>query len=240
VPVINANTGIVTQINVFTVPEGGQQALIEFLAEAAKFASTTPGWISASVHHSRDGTRVVNYAHSESLEAAKSIIDRLREAGLLERNKALGEAHPAPVRRGVHARTLAPCDDVPVRSFHAGSNRTLRSAHDRMSRRSLQTSPSGVLTCGAILRRPRVTSRAPARVPQEQRKSDHRDDSTEGRCLPQSSGRTELTRETWARCPRSMPPNSAHRRIHDHAPSLSSRAQFRAFPVRAALGSPWV
>lgn len=39
-PVINANTGIVTQINVFTVPEGGQQALIEFLAEAAKFAST--------------------------------------------------------------------------------------------------------------------------------------------------------------------------------------------------------
>jgi antibiotic biosynthesis monooxygenase (ABM) superfamily enzyme len=94
VPVINANTGIVTQINVFTVPEGGQQALIEFLAEAAKFASTTPGWISASVHRSRDGTRVVNYAQSESLEAAKRIIDRLREAGWLERNKALGDAHP--------------------------------------------------------------------------------------------------------------------------------------------------
>jgi hypothetical protein len=32
VPVINANTGIITQINVFTVPEGGQQALIEYLA----------------------------------------------------------------------------------------------------------------------------------------------------------------------------------------------------------------
>jgi hypothetical protein len=94
VPVINANTGIVTQINVFTVPEGGQQALVELLAEAAKFASTTPGWISASVHVSRDGTRVVNYAQSESLEAAKRIIDRLREAGWLERNKALGEAHP--------------------------------------------------------------------------------------------------------------------------------------------------
>jgi hypothetical protein len=50
VPVIKANLGIVTQINVFTVPEGGQQALIEFLAEAAKFASSVPGWISASVH----------------------------------------------------------------------------------------------------------------------------------------------------------------------------------------------
>jgi heme-degrading monooxygenase HmoA len=94
VPVIKANTGIVTQINVFTVPEGGQQALIEFLVEAAKFASTVPGWISASVHRSRDGTRVVNYAQSESLEAAKRVIDHLREAGWLERNKALGEAHP--------------------------------------------------------------------------------------------------------------------------------------------------
>jgi hypothetical protein len=96
VPVINANTGIVTQINVFTVPEGGQPALmlIEFLADAARFASTIPGWISASVHRSRDGLRVVNYAQSENLEAANRIIGRLREAGWLDRNKALGEAHP--------------------------------------------------------------------------------------------------------------------------------------------------
>jgi antibiotic biosynthesis monooxygenase (ABM) superfamily enzyme len=94
VPTINANTEVVTQINVFTVPEGGQQALIDFLKEAAKFASTTPGWLSASVHRSRDGTRVVNYAQSENLEAAQRIIDRLRKAGWLEHNKILGEAHP--------------------------------------------------------------------------------------------------------------------------------------------------
>jgi hypothetical protein len=94
VPTINANTGVVTQINVFTVPEGGQKALVDFLKEAAKFASTTPGWLSASVHCCRDGTRVVNYAQSESLEAAQRIIERLRKGGWLERNKALGEAHP--------------------------------------------------------------------------------------------------------------------------------------------------
>jgi hypothetical protein len=94
VPVIKANLGIVTQINVFTVPEGGQQALIEFLAEAANFASSVPGWISASVHRSRDGTRVVNYAQSESLEAAERITCRLRDAGWLDRNRALGQAHP--------------------------------------------------------------------------------------------------------------------------------------------------
>jgi len=93
-PTINANAAIVTQINVFTVPEGGQQALIDCLQEAAKFASSTPGWLSASVHRSHDGTRVVNYAQSENLEAAQRIINRLREGGWLERNKGLGEAHP--------------------------------------------------------------------------------------------------------------------------------------------------
>ena len=93
-PMIKANTGIITQINVFTVPEGGQQELINHLVESAAFASTTPGWLSASIHRSRDGTRVVNYAQSESPEAAERIIARLREGGWLERNKALGEAHP--------------------------------------------------------------------------------------------------------------------------------------------------
>jgi hypothetical protein len=94
VPSIIANTSVVTQINIFTVPEGGQQPLIELLIEAAKYASTTPGWLSASVHRSRDGTRVANYAQSESIEAALRVIDRLRAGGWLERNKAFGEAHP--------------------------------------------------------------------------------------------------------------------------------------------------
>ncbi|HEV7418881.1 MAG TPA: antibiotic biosynthesis monooxygenase [Mycobacterium sp.] len=93
-PTIKANTQIVTQINVFTVPNGGQQALIDFLIEAATFASTTPGWISASIHRSIDGTRVVNYAQSESPEAAQRIIERLRKEGWLDRNKSLGKADP--------------------------------------------------------------------------------------------------------------------------------------------------
>ena len=93
-PIIRANAGIVTQINVFTVPEGGQQALTDLLCESARFASETPGWLSASIHQSRDGTRVVNYAQSENLHAAQAVIDRLRRSGFLDRNKALGEAHP--------------------------------------------------------------------------------------------------------------------------------------------------
>ena len=93
-PIIRANAGIVTQINTFTVPEGGQQALIDLLTESAKFARETQGWLSASLHKSRDGTRVVNYAQSENEEVAQRVIERLRHAGFLDRNKALGTAHP--------------------------------------------------------------------------------------------------------------------------------------------------
>ena len=77
-PIIRANAGIITQINVFTVAEGGQQALSDLLSESARFAKETPGWLSASLHRSRDGTRVVNYAQSESVEAARAVIGRLR------------------------------------------------------------------------------------------------------------------------------------------------------------------
>jgi Antibiotic biosynthesis monooxygenase len=94
VPLITANTGIITQINVFTVPKGEQQPLIDLLAESARYVSDTPGWLSASLHRSRDGTRVANYAQSQSPETAKLIIDRLRDAGFLERTAALGQANP--------------------------------------------------------------------------------------------------------------------------------------------------
>ena len=93
-PFIQIDRGIVTQINVFTVSQGGQQALIDHLAAAATFASTTEGWLSASLHRSLDGSRVVNYAQTDSLEAAQAVIVRLAEAGYLERNKAFGEPHP--------------------------------------------------------------------------------------------------------------------------------------------------
>jgi antibiotic biosynthesis monooxygenase (ABM) superfamily enzyme len=92
--IIRANDGVITQINVFTVVPEKQQELIALLADAAAFASGVPGWVSASVHRSLDGTKVVNYAQSRDLNSAQNIINALREAGWLDRNKALGEAHP--------------------------------------------------------------------------------------------------------------------------------------------------
>lgn len=93
-PIIKAGTPIVTQINVFTVPNGQQQPLIDYLSEAAKVARDIDGWLSASLHRSLDGTRVVNYAQSADQAAAQRIIERLKTKGLLEGNRAYGEAHP--------------------------------------------------------------------------------------------------------------------------------------------------
>lgn len=93
-PIIRANTSIITQINVFTVPAGQQQPLIDYLTQAAMVAREVDGWISASLHRSLDGTRVVNYAQSRDRDSAQRVIEHLKAKGLLGGNKAFGEAHP--------------------------------------------------------------------------------------------------------------------------------------------------
>ncbi|MFE3054834.1 antibiotic biosynthesis monooxygenase family protein [Nocardia sp. NPDC059239] len=92
-PIIRVD-GTVTQINVFTVDPGQQQPLIDYLARAAQVASEVPGWISASLHRSLDGTRVVNYAQSEDIDAARRVIEHLTNEGLIQGNKAFGNAGP--------------------------------------------------------------------------------------------------------------------------------------------------
>jgi quinol monooxygenase YgiN len=56
-------TDQVTLVNVFTVAPEHQNALVEALEEATRSIFTkVPGFISANLHVSLDGTRVVNYA----------------------------------------------------------------------------------------------------------------------------------------------------------------------------------
>jgi len=93
-PVIMADTGIITQINVFTVPPGEQRPLIAYLSQAAQIAREVEGWVSASLHRSLDGTRVVNYAQSADLVAARRVFEHLQRKGVIEGNKRYGEAHP--------------------------------------------------------------------------------------------------------------------------------------------------
>ena len=95
-PKIVAGNGIVTQVNVFTSAPNQQQALIELLIEAANWSRPTPGSMSASLHRSLDGTRVVNYAQCRDMASWEAVMERLKAGNFLERNKRLGTAAPGP------------------------------------------------------------------------------------------------------------------------------------------------
>ncbi|TCV97429.1 antibiotic biosynthesis monooxygenase [Luteibacter rhizovicinus] len=94
-PIIQAQMGVITQINTFVVPSPEAQAsLIELLREAATSCRSVPGWMSASLHRSLDGTRVVNYAQAENEQAMRQVFEHLQARGFIQRNAAFGEAHP--------------------------------------------------------------------------------------------------------------------------------------------------
>ena len=59
----------VTFINVFTVTQANQQRLIDLLTRATDgFVNRAPGFISATLHRSLDGTKVAMYARWRSME----------------------------------------------------------------------------------------------------------------------------------------------------------------------------
>jgi hypothetical protein len=93
-PSIESGRGIVTHINVFTVPRDKQQALVDSLIETVNVARNVPGWLSASVHRSFDGTQVVNYVQFESHAAAQAVLQQLAAGGYLKRNTELGTVAP--------------------------------------------------------------------------------------------------------------------------------------------------
>ncbi len=66
---IAENTGLVTLINVFTVDPSNQQELLDLLARATDTSvRDMPGFISAALHRSVDGTKVTMYAQWQSAE----------------------------------------------------------------------------------------------------------------------------------------------------------------------------
>ncbi|MER7764537.1 antibiotic biosynthesis monooxygenase family protein [Streptomyces sp. NPDC097619] len=66
---IDSTRPVATLINVFTVPPGRQQELIELLAHATETTMKhRPGFICANFHASQDGERVINYAQWETEE----------------------------------------------------------------------------------------------------------------------------------------------------------------------------
>ncbi len=66
---IAENTGFVTLINVFSVEPAKQSELVTLLARATDTSVRhVPGFVSAALHRSVDGTKVTMYAQWESAE----------------------------------------------------------------------------------------------------------------------------------------------------------------------------
>jgi len=93
-PTIDADNGVVTHINVFTVSREKQQLLVDSLVETVNAAKSVPGWLSAGIHRSFDGTHVVNYVQFESHAAADAVLKHLIAGGYIKRNTDLGTVAP--------------------------------------------------------------------------------------------------------------------------------------------------
>jgi quinol monooxygenase YgiN len=66
---ISAKSSVLTLINVFKVEPENQQRLIELLTEATEASvRQAPGFVSASLHRSTDGTKVTMYAQWRSID----------------------------------------------------------------------------------------------------------------------------------------------------------------------------
>lgn len=64
---------LVTLLNVFTVEPEHQQRLVDIFVEAGEAMTKKPGFISAKIHRSLDGTRVINYVQWRSKEDLEAI-----------------------------------------------------------------------------------------------------------------------------------------------------------------------
>ena len=73
---ITQDADVVTLINVFAVEPRDQHRLVEELVKATQSTlNQFPGFISANIHRSLDGTRVVNYAQWESREKYEAMLE---------------------------------------------------------------------------------------------------------------------------------------------------------------------
>lgn len=73
---ITTDQDIVTLINVFTVTPEVQQQLAHLLVEATEQVMRhRPGFVSANIHTSLDGSRVVNYAQWRTAEDFEAMLN---------------------------------------------------------------------------------------------------------------------------------------------------------------------
>ena len=86
---------LLTLVNVFTVEPAKQQELVAVLVEATeKTMRHLPGFISANIHRSLDGKRVVNYAQWKDLAAFEAMRKNPEAAPHMKAAAALATFEP--------------------------------------------------------------------------------------------------------------------------------------------------
>ena len=92
---ISKSNKLVTLINVFTGAPSHQQEVVDLLAHAtATSVRHAPGFISASLHRSLDGTRVVMYAQWRSIEDYEAMRENPAPLPYLQQAVALAKFEP--------------------------------------------------------------------------------------------------------------------------------------------------
>jgi quinol monooxygenase YgiN len=92
---ISKDSQSVTLINVFTVDPANQAQLIALLKQATESAILdVPGFISAALHRSLDGSKVTMYAQWQSAEAYDAMRKRSGPTPFLEQAMAIATFSP--------------------------------------------------------------------------------------------------------------------------------------------------
>jgi quinol monooxygenase YgiN len=91
-PNINADAELTTLINVFSVAAENLERLVALLKEGTDaWISKVPGFVSSSLHVSRDGQRVVIYGQWRNAESIAAMRQRPEMPAYFERIKSMAQ-----------------------------------------------------------------------------------------------------------------------------------------------------
>lgn len=92
---IRPDEPLVTLINVFTVEPDHQQQLVDLLDGATEQVMRhRPGFVSANIHTSLDGTQVANYAQWRSREDFEAMLADPEAQEHMQQARAMAAAQP--------------------------------------------------------------------------------------------------------------------------------------------------
>lgn len=88
---ISQDNNLVTVINKFSVEPENQKKLIKLLDDLREIVEKLPGFISANVHRSLDGTRIVSYAQWNSKEDYQAVYTNSQATPILDEIKKISK-----------------------------------------------------------------------------------------------------------------------------------------------------